>query len=84
MISPLKIYLCRFILSYGREYINTNAEKYIREVTKMADFFCADPAIRAEFDKLPPAVKESIIESGVQICTAEELKQLAKRIEENM
>ena len=50
----------------------------------MADFFCADPAIRAEFDKLPPAVKESLIESGVQICTAEELKQLAKRIEENM
>lgn len=30
----------------------------------MADFFCADPAIRAEFDKLPPAVKESIIESA--------------------
>lgn len=31
----------------------------------MADFFCSDPAVRAEFDKLPPAVRESIIESGV-------------------
>lgn len=50
----------------------------------MADFFCSDPAIKAEFDKLPPAVRERIIESGVQICSAEELKQLARRVKENM
>lgn len=51
---------------------------------KMAEFFCNDPVIKAEFEKLPAAVQESIMESGVPICTVEELKQLADSIEKNM
>lgn len=50
----------------------------------MAEFFCDDPVIRAEFEKLPAAVRESIMESGVPICTVEELKKLADSIEKNM
>lgn len=51
---------------------------------KMAEFFCEDPVIKAEFEKLSPAVQQSIIESGVPICTVEELKQLAESMEKNM
>lgn len=50
----------------------------------MAKFFDQNPEIRAEFDKLPCAVKNTIIESGVEIQTVEQLKKAARSIEENM
>lgn len=50
----------------------------------MAKFFNENPVIKAEFDKLPLAVRNQIIESGIEICTVEELKKAAQSIESNM
>lgn len=50
----------------------------------MGKFFTENQAIKAEFDKLPVAVKNSIIESGVEINSIEELKKAARSIKENM
>lgn len=51
---------------------------------EMAKFFTENQAVKAEFDKLPVAVKNSIIESGVEINSVEELKKAARSIKENM
>ncbi len=50
----------------------------------MAKFFTENPAVKAEFDKLPIAVKNSIIESGVEINSVEELKKAARSLKDNM
>lgn len=50
----------------------------------MAKFFSENPELRSEFDKLPVAVKNAIIEAGVEISSVEQLKKAARSIEENM
>ncbi len=50
----------------------------------MAKFFTDDKEIRAEFDKLSMAVKNAVIESGVEIKSVEQLKEIVQGIEENM
>lgn len=50
----------------------------------MAKFFTDNQEIRREFDKLPVAVKNAIIESGVEINSVEQLKRAARSIEDNM
>lgn len=50
----------------------------------MAKFFTNNPAVKAEFDKLPVAVKNTIIESGVEINSVEELKKAARSIRSEM
>lgn len=50
----------------------------------MAKFFDENPDIKAEFDKLPLAVRNQIIESGIEISTVEELKKAAESIGSNM
>ncbi|MGN0541877.1 MAG: hypothetical protein ACI4JG_00345 [Acutalibacteraceae bacterium] len=50
----------------------------------MAKFFSENPELRSEFDKLPAAVKNAIIEAGVEISSVEQLKKAARSIEENM
>lgn len=50
----------------------------------MATFFNDNQEIRSEFEKLPIAVKNAIIESGLEISSVEELKKAARSIKENM
>lgn len=50
----------------------------------MAQFFSDNPEIRTEFDKLPVAVKNAIIESAIEINSVEELKKAARSIKDNM
>ncbi len=50
----------------------------------MAKFFTDNPAVKAEFDKLPIAVKNAIVESGVEINSVEELKKAARSIKDSM
>ncbi len=50
----------------------------------MAKFFSENKEIRDEFDKLPLAVKNAIIESGVEISSVEQLRKAAQSIEDNM
>lgn len=50
----------------------------------MAAFFTDNQEIRSEFDKLPVAVRNAIIESGVEISSVEELKKAARSIKETM
>lgn len=50
----------------------------------MAKFFTDNSELRSEFDKLPAAVKNAIIEAGVEISSVEQLKKAARSIEENM
>ncbi len=50
----------------------------------MAKFFTENQAVKDEFEKLPLAVKNSIIESGVEINSVEELKKAARSIKDNM
>ena len=50
----------------------------------MAKFFIENKEIRDEFDKLPLAVKNAIIESGVEISSVEQLRKAAQSIEDNM
>ncbi|MBQ3150270.1 MAG: hypothetical protein IJB86_03385 [Clostridia bacterium] len=47
----------------------------------MAKFYTENPVLKAEFDKLPLFVRNSIIESGIEINTIEELRQLSAKIE---
>ena len=54
------------------------------EVRFMAKFFSENKEIRDEFDKLPLAVKNAIIESGVEISSVEQLRKAAQSIEDNM
>lgn len=49
-----------------------------------AKFFDENPELRSEFDKLPVAVKNAIIEAGVEISSVEQLKKAARSIEDNM
>ncbi len=50
----------------------------------MGTFFSDNQEIRYEFEKLPIAVKNAIIESGVEITSVEQLKKAARSIEDNM
>ena len=50
----------------------------------MGTFFSDNREIRTEFEKLPIAVKNAIIESGVEISSVEQLKKAARSIEDNM
>ena len=50
----------------------------------MAQFFTDNSELRSEFDKLPAAVKNAIIEAGVEISSVEQLKKAVRSIEENM
>ncbi len=50
----------------------------------MGTFFSDNQEIRTEFEKLPIAVKNAIIESGIEISSVEELKKAARSLEENM
>ncbi|MBQ2973566.1 MAG: hypothetical protein IJE19_04360 [Clostridia bacterium] len=50
----------------------------------MATFFNDNAEIRSEFEKLPIAVKNAIIESGVEITSVEQLKKAARSIRETM
>ena len=46
----------------------------------MAKFYTENPVLKAEFDKLPLFVRNSIIESGVEINTLAELQNMANKI----
>ena len=46
----------------------------------MAKFYTENPVLKAEFDKLPLFVRNSIIESGVEINTLAELQDIANKI----
>ena len=50
----------------------------------MATFFTDNQEVRTEFEKLPIAVKNAIIESGVEISSVEQLKKAARSIKETM
>lgn len=50
----------------------------------VAKFFTENKDVKDEFEKLPLAVKNSIIESGVEINSVEELKKAARSIKDNM
>lgn len=50
----------------------------------MAEFFINNPEVRAEFENLSIAVKNAIIESGIEIKTVEQLKRTARNIVDNM
>lgn len=42
-----------------------------------------DPAARSYFDSLPQTLKEQIVQSGVQLCTREDLERYCKNALEN-
>lgn len=50
----------------------------------MAKFYTENPVLKAEFDKLPIFVRNSIIESGIEINTIEELQQLVSKFKDKM
>ncbi len=50
----------------------------------MSKFFTENEEIRNEFDKLSVAVKNAVIESGIEINSVEQLKEVVHGIEENM
>lgn len=50
----------------------------------MDGYFGDNPAVKAEFDKLPLAVRNAIVESGIRIGSVEELNRLAKEIISSM
>lgn len=47
----------------------------------MAKYFTENPAIKAEFDKLPSTMKTAIIESGVKIETMEDFRATVRSLE---
>ncbi len=47
----------------------------------MERYFTENPAIKAEFDKLPSAMKAAIIESGVKINSMDDFKATVKSLE---
>jgi hypothetical protein len=49
----------------------------------MENYFTNNPAVKAEFDKLPQSVRNMIIESGVRISSVEDLRKTADAIMKN-
>ena len=49
----------------------------------MNSYFTNNPAVKAEFDKLPQSVRNMIIESGVRISSVEDLRKTADAIMKN-
>ncbi len=47
----------------------------------MGKFFIEDDGLRAQFDSLPVEVRNKIIESGIEITSAEQLAQTAKQVQ---
>lgn len=47
----------------------------------MGKFFIEDSGLRAQFDALPVEVRNKIIESGIEITSAEQLAQTAKQVQ---
>lgn len=50
----------------------------------MAKFYTENPVLKTEFDKLPIFVRNSIIESGIEINTVAELQDIANKIKSKL
>lgn len=46
----------------------------------MGKFYIKDSGLRAQFDALPVEVRNMIIESGIEITSAEQLEQTAEQL----